>query len=145
MNKLFVNNIGDLTEAQRASFYRFLSLGLSEELEHFTNPFIANIKGEGRKKVKRLIYLYPDEIKLKGPNFPMNACLKQNLSYSIQLYIKAEYSTILKTSLKTDFENEQNSPKTKKESNSILLNSNNLDRQIKKYVSRKIFSLVRFL
>jgi len=137
MNKLFVNNIGDLTEAQRASFYRFLSLGLSEELEHFTNPFIANIKGEGRKKVKRLIYLYPDEIKLKGPNFPMNACLKQNLSYSIQLYIKAEYSTILKTSLKTDFENEQNSPKTKKESNSILLNSNNLDRQIKKVRIKK--------
>lgn len=99
MNKLFINNIGDLTEAQRASFYRFLSLGLSEELEQFTNPFIANIKGEGKKKVKRLIYLYPAEIKLKGPNFSMNTCLKQSLSYSIQLYVKSEYSTSLKTNV----------------------------------------------
>ena len=33
MNKLFVNNIGDLAEAQRASFYRFLSIGISEELK----------------------------------------------------------------------------------------------------------------
>jgi hypothetical protein len=37
MNKIFVNNIGDLTEAQRASFYRFLSIGISEELKHFSN------------------------------------------------------------------------------------------------------------
>jgi DNA-directed RNA polymerase subunit beta len=137
MNKLFVNNIGDLTEAQRASFYRFLSLGLSEELEHFTNPFIANIKGEGRKKVKRLIYLYPDEIKLKGPNFPMNACLKQNLSYSIQLYIKAEYSTILKTTVKNELENEQNINKTKKETNGNLVTLNNLERQTKKVRIKK--------
>jgi hypothetical protein len=57
MNKLFVNNIGDLAEAQRASFYRFLSLGISEELSNFPNPFIAKIRISGRKKLPCLVYL----------------------------------------------------------------------------------------
>ena len=95
MDKIFVNNIGDLTEAQRASFYRFLSLGISEELEHFSNPFIAKIKGEGRHKIKRLIYLYPNEIKLKGPNLSLDTCLRRSFSYSIQLYVKAEYYSVI--------------------------------------------------
>ena len=73
MNKIFVNNIGDLTEAQRASFYRFLSIGISEELKHFSNPFVAKIKPTGKKKrVPALVYLYPNEIKLKGPNFNLD-------------------------------------------------------------------------
>ena len=57
MNKIFVNNIGDLAEAQRASFYRFLSVGISEELVNFPNPFIARIKVSGRKKAPCLVYL----------------------------------------------------------------------------------------
>jgi DNA-directed RNA polymerase subunit beta len=92
MNKLFVNNIGDLAEAQRASFYRFLSLGISEELLNFPNPFIAKIRTFGRKKTPCLVYLYPNEIKLKGPNFSIDTCLKRDMSYSIQLYIRGEYS-----------------------------------------------------
>ena len=44
MNKIFVNNIGDLAEAQRASFYQFLSNGINEELENFPNPFSSKIK-----------------------------------------------------------------------------------------------------
>lgn len=92
MNKIFVNNIGDLTEAQRASFYRFLAIGISEELKHFSNPFVAKIKPTGKKKrVPCLVYLYPNEIKLKGPNFNLNTCLKNSLSYTIQLYITGEY------------------------------------------------------
>jgi len=92
MNKIFVNNIGDLTEAQRASFYRFLSIGIAEELKHFSNPFVAKIKPTGKKKrVPCLVYLYPNEIKLKGPNFNLNTCLKSSLSYTIQLYITGEY------------------------------------------------------
>ena len=51
MNKIFVNNIGDLAEAQRASFYRFLSIGISEELINFPNPFITKIKVLGKKKI----------------------------------------------------------------------------------------------
>jgi hypothetical protein len=48
MNKIFVNNIGDLAEAQRASFFRFF-VGISEELINFPNPFITKIKVSGRK------------------------------------------------------------------------------------------------
>jgi hypothetical protein len=95
MNKIFVNNIGDLAEAQRASFYRFLSLGISEELINFPNPFITRIRISGRKKLPCLVYLYPNEIKLKGPNTSLDNCLKRDLSYAIQLYIPAEYSYYL--------------------------------------------------
>ena len=91
MNKLFVNNIGDLAEAQRASFYRFLSSGISEELLTFPNPFIAKIRTFGRKKVPSLVYLYPNQLKLKGPNFSIDTCLKRDITYSIQLYIPGEY------------------------------------------------------
>ena len=58
MNKIFVNNIGDLTEAQRASFYRFLAIGISEELKHFSNPFVAKIKPTGKKKKSTLFSLF---------------------------------------------------------------------------------------
>jgi DNA-directed RNA polymerase subunit beta len=92
MNKLFINNIGDLAEAQHASFYRFLSFGIIEELLTFPNPFIAKIRTSTRRKIPSLVYLYPNEIKLKGPNFNIENCLKSDLSYSIQLYIPGEYS-----------------------------------------------------
>jgi DNA-directed RNA polymerase subunit beta len=92
MNKIFVNNIGDLAEAQRASFYRFLSVGISEELVSFPNPFITKVKVAGRRKLPCLIYLYPNEIKLKGPNSSLDNCLKRDLSYAIQLYVPGEYS-----------------------------------------------------
>lgn len=95
MNKIFVNNIGDLAEAQRASFYRFLSIGISEELVNFPNPFIARIKVSGRKKAPCLVYLYPNEIKLKGPNSSIDVCLRRDMSYAIQLYVPAEYSYFL--------------------------------------------------
>ena len=95
MNKIFVNNIGDLAEAQRASFYRFLSVGISEELASFPNPFITKIRLSKRNKVHCLVYLYPNEIKLKGPNSTIDNCLKRDLSYAIQLYIPGEYSHIL--------------------------------------------------
>ena len=79
MNKIFLNNIGDLGEAQRASFYRFLSIGISEELANFPNPFIAKIRVPTRTQKKVLpcfVYLYPNEIKLKGPNFSLGHCLQ---------------------------------------------------------------------
>jgi len=50
MNKIFLNNVGDLAEAQRASFYKFLSTGITEELENFPNPFNSKIKILGKKK-----------------------------------------------------------------------------------------------
>ena len=92
MNKIFVNNIGDLAEAQRASFYRFLSVGISEELVNFPNPFIARIKVAKRKKAACLVWLYPNEVKLKGPSSSVDLCLKRDVSYTIQLYVSSEYS-----------------------------------------------------
>jgi DNA-directed RNA polymerase subunit beta len=92
MNKIFVNNIGDLAEAQRASFYRFLSFGISEEISRFPNPFLANLRIGGKKKVLSLVYLYPSEIKLKGSSFNSDTCLRRDLSYTIQIYIPSEYS-----------------------------------------------------
>jgi DNA-directed RNA polymerase subunit beta len=95
MNKLFVNNVGDLVEAQRASFYRFLSTGISEELSSFPNPFNAKIKVPTRIKKRTLtcfVYLYISEIKLKGPNQQVNLCLTRDMSYAILLYIPCEYS-----------------------------------------------------
>ena len=92
MNKIFINNIGDLAEAQRASFYRFLSFGISEELVYFPNPFVTKIRVSARKKLPCLVYLYTNEIKLKGPNLTLQTCLKRDLSYAIQLYVPGEYS-----------------------------------------------------
>ena len=95
MNKIFVNNIGDLGEAQRASFYRFLSSGISEELANFPNPFIAKIKVPTRINKRVLpcfVYLYTNDIKLKGPNYSIDNCLKRDMSYAIQIYIPGEYS-----------------------------------------------------
>ena len=95
MNKIFLNNIGDLGEAQRASFYRFLSFGISEELANFPNPFLIKIKVPTRIQKKRipcLVYLYPNEIKLKGPSFNLGDCLKRDISYAIQFYISGEYT-----------------------------------------------------
>jgi len=94
MNKIFVNNIGDLSEAQRASFYRFLAIGISEELLNFPNPFLAKIRILGGKKQQCLVYLYLKDIKLKGPNYSLDTCLKRDMTYSIQIYIPAEYSYV---------------------------------------------------
>jgi DNA-directed RNA polymerase beta subunit len=110
MNKLFVNNIGDLAEAQRASFYRFLSKGIKEELLNFRNPFIAKIRQTFDDKETLglvLVYLYPTEIKLKGPNFSIQTCLKNDMTYSIQLYVAGEYSYYIDKKENNEINNDQ--------------------------------------
>jgi DNA-directed RNA polymerase subunit beta len=95
MNKIYLNNVGDLGEAQRASFYRFLSIGISEELANFQNPFLAKIKVPSRASKRRtpcFVYLYVNEIKLKGPNFSIHSSLRRDVSYAIQFYVLGEYS-----------------------------------------------------
>lgn len=95
MNKIFLNNIGDLGEAQRASYYRFLSKGISEELLNFPNPFISKIKVPTRTQKRALsclVYLYTNEIKLKGPTFSIDLSLRRDTSYAIQFYVPGEYS-----------------------------------------------------
>jgi DNA-directed RNA polymerase subunit beta len=92
MPKIFVNNIGDLSEAQRVSYYSFLYTGITQELTNFLNPFKAKIKVFGSRKLSCFVYLYPDDIKLTGPNFTIDNCLRRDMTYSLQLYIPAEYS-----------------------------------------------------
>ena len=107
MNKIFVNNIGDLSEAQRASYYRFLSTGISEELLNFPNPFSAKIRVTTKKKVSCLVYLYLNDLKLKGPNYNLEICLKRNMTYSIQLFIPAEYAYPIESKADMAFFNEK--------------------------------------
>ena len=107
MNKIFVNNIGDLSEAQRASYYRFLSHGISEELLSFPNPFSAKIRVTTKKKVACLVYLYLNDLKLKGPNYNLETCLKRNMTYSIQLFIPAEYAYPVESKADIQFFNEK--------------------------------------
>ena len=120
MNKLFVNNIGDLAEAQRASFYRFLMNGISEELLNFPNPFLAKIKISPRKKISCFIYLYPNDIKLKGPHFNIHNCLRRYMTYSIQLYIRGEYSYF--TDQKNEFVSNENYAEIKLEKRKKIKN-----------------------
>lgn len=98
MNKIFVNNVGDLAEIQRASFYRFLSKGISEELRNFPNPFLGKLSKPYKKKDKLrirfdspLIYHYAHQIKLKGPNISVINALENDQTYSIRFYIPSEY------------------------------------------------------
>jgi DNA-directed RNA polymerase subunit beta len=132
MNKIFVNNIGDLAEAQRASFYRFLSVGISEELVNFPNPFIARIKVSGRKKAPCLVYLYPNEIKLKGPNSSIDVCLRRDISYAIQLYVPAEYSYFL------DSKAGEESKAQKKKNEILLLTGKTPKEEVKENKSKRM-------
>lgn len=84
---LFLKNIGELNEAHRASYYRFIYYGITEELLNFQNPCFSYINNN-----LSLIYLYPNKIHLVGPLNSADFCLKQNLSYTIRVYIKCEYT-----------------------------------------------------
>jgi DNA-directed RNA polymerase subunit beta len=103
MNKLFVNNFGDLVEAQRASFYRFLAFGISEEFNTFSNPLLAKIRLFGKKRIPCFVYFYPNEMKIKGPNFSIDTCLKRDLSYCIQIYLPGEYIYSIEQKIENTF------------------------------------------
>ncbi len=91
MNNVFNYNIPDLSEIQHSSFYKFILQGIKNELLNFPNPFFTNITIK-KHKVNSLVYLYPNDIKIKGPTFSMSECFEKNISYSIQLYIPVEYN-----------------------------------------------------
>lgn len=93
MDKIFLNNVGDLSEIQRASFYRFLSNGITQELAFFPNPFLAYVKVPTRKKsrISSYIYIYPEKIKLEGPTSTIDNCLRRGITYVLSLYVRGEY------------------------------------------------------
>nr|AYO28647.1 RNA polymerase beta subunit [Neotessella volvocina] len=112
MNKIFVNNLGDLSEIQRASFYRFLLYGISEELATFPNPFLTKLKlPKTRKKNVGFVFLYTNNVKLKGPMSLLEDCFHRDSTYAIQFYVPSEYSYL--EIEKKRFKKEENT-KTKK-------------------------------
>lgn len=92
MNKVFLPNVSDLAEAPRASYYRFLLTGITDELSTFPNPLTKTI---GNKEKK--IFLLINQIKVGGPSFDPINCLQNDRTYSIQLYIIGEHTQVLKT------------------------------------------------
>ena len=131
MNNIFVNNIGDLSEAQRASFYRFLSNGISEELLNFPNPFSAKIRVTSKKKVPCLIYLYLHDLKVKGPIYNLETCLKRNMTYSIQLYIPSEYSYSIESKADSAFFTEKLNERISESKENRVSSISNRKKQIK--------------
>jgi DNA-directed RNA polymerase subunit beta len=88
MNNLFLNNIGDLNEIQKASFYNFLNNGIKSEILKFQNPFFIALNNN----IFGIIYLYPNNITLQNLNYNINFCFKNNLSYTLQIYILSDYT-----------------------------------------------------
>jgi len=94
MTKLFVNNIGDLSEIQRGSFYHFLYNGILEEFAHFPNPFLSRLflpTRRGEKIFPGFVFLAINDLKWKGPEVTIETAFKKSKTYAINLYIPAEY------------------------------------------------------
>ena len=96
MNKIFINNIGDLNEIQRISYFHLLYTGIKNEILNFENPFFTKLKLNTNKSIFSLVYLYPNYIKFKGPQYNIASCLKLNLSYTINFYVQSEYIYTIK-------------------------------------------------
>jgi DNA-directed RNA polymerase beta subunit len=80
------------------------------------------------KKLPCLVYLYTNEIKLKGPNTTIDMCLKRDLSYAIQLYVPGEYS----------YSVEQKQMNTESKAQDLLLSRSIKRHKLKEYVLNKI-------
>ena len=95
MNKLFLNNLGDLGETQRASFYRFLYKGIKEEFAEFENPIRIKVKVPTRdiihRRVFTYLFFYINDIKFTEPLFSIDTALTEDLTYSTQLYVGSYY------------------------------------------------------
>jgi hypothetical protein len=123
MKSIFLNNLGDLAEIQRASFFRFLSLGISEELENFVNPiecriFLPTRKREDRNLCK--LFFYPNEQRYVGPRMSLDMAYRSEGTYSLELYVQGYYSYLYDP--KYDFGiKESESKKQKKKEKKLLL------------------------
>ena len=89
--KLFISNIGDLAEAQRASYFAFLSSGITEEISQFVNPFVSIVRIDRGVELNCLVYLSPYEVRIKIPQTTLTDCFERDLSYTIEMYVGAEY------------------------------------------------------
>ena len=97
MKKLFINNINDLNELQRVSFYNFLFNTIHLELKKFPNSFKTKILLNNKSKVVLfLINLDYKNLNFNGPEFTMFECIVNKKTYSVKLYISATYSYFIK-------------------------------------------------
>ena len=89
MNKIFLNNVGDLSEAPRASYIRFLIKGIREELSYiplFLYTKNLNMFIEKHNITRTLIY--KNEIKFKFTGVKVSKAYLKKKNYSIYLFIK---------------------------------------------------------
>jgi len=94
MDKIFVNNVSDLCEHQRASYYDFLYNGLEEEFLQLPNPTNIKIYVPTRPRIFRTIvnfYFSPNTVNIIGPKLNYKQVIRKDRSYVIQLYIYVDY------------------------------------------------------
>jgi DNA-directed RNA polymerase subunit beta len=122
MEKVFINNFGDFVQAQRSSYYHLLTFGIAEELStHLINPTLSKVR-LFKKRLPYLIYLYPNELKIKGPIFPLEKCIKRDLTYAIKLYLPAQYSAMLSDSSFSKLQEKEDSNLNKERKKFPILN-----------------------
>jgi len=83
MTKIYLPNVGDLAEIQRASYFNFLTTGIVEELKHFPNPLLVMFS---RSRVRDI----ETQLQLPKPNLKIVRIpgQKQNLEIKPQRYSK---------------------------------------------------------
>jgi DNA-directed RNA polymerase subunit beta len=107
MTNIFVNNLGDLIEAQRSSYYRFLQKGINEELKSLPRPLFKQLpssfietdialKLQGKQKFFQIttcfFYFHLNSIKILGPTDTLRNCHRTDNTYSIKIYIRGDYT-----------------------------------------------------
>ncbi len=90
MTNIFVTNIGDLSDIQRVSYYRFLTEGLNSILEPLTKDETQIQKNKSYINYK--IYIAPKSIKLCFPEEEFLEIDDKNETYSVQAYLPIFYS-----------------------------------------------------
>ncbi len=97
MKTIFLENISDLAETQRVSFFNFLHRGINEELKLLENPLKLRLRKKRPKEFANQvskygdIYFYTNEIKLKGPYESLQNCQIKHISYCLQIFVTTYY------------------------------------------------------
>ncbi len=111
MNNIFVNNLGDLADTQRISYYKFLINELNSIIEpllkdekSLKTKTIVKKKKKNKNKLKYLdykIFLSTTNIKLRFPEEDLKTFIENNLTYSVEAYLPIFYS--IKEQTNTNF------------------------------------------
>lgn len=131
MTKTFINNLSDLIEIQRASFYRFLQEGLGKELEVLPNPQTgftirerALIKKKFKSKSKKET-LIKKKIKKKNTNKDLTEKKEKSFSQAKLIEFKSkDLNTSNDITTKIDTEKKLGKDKKKERKKKKLINKN---------------------